>query len=115
METKNAVITCAEIFIEDHGILTAFLYLDYGGESQGFGGYGLQSNSWPNDTPNRAGMFIRRTLEVVGVDNWKNLPGKTIRVKADHTKVHSIGHIIKDNWFTPQEEFERLLNTGIGK
>lgn len=103
VETKNAAISKAEIFIEDHGYLTAFLYLDYGGTSKGFGGYNIGCTG-----ANYAGLFIRKCLETVGVSNWDSLRGKTIRVKAERGKVHEIGHIIQDKWFNPSEEIKRI-------
>ena len=42
-EIKNAIITGTYLGIEDHGILTFWLYLDYGGSGQGFGGYQLDN------------------------------------------------------------------------
>lgn len=92
METKNAIIKSARIFIEDHGILTAFLDLDYGGVCQGFGGYALERT---------AGEFIRKTLDVVGVASWDQLVGKTVRVTADRNKIYQLGHIVNDRWFDP--------------
>lgn len=110
METKNAIIESATIGFE-HGILTAMLYLDYGGCGQGFGGYVLQISK---DSPHYiidkscAGHFLTRCLEVGGVESWEELKGKTIRVQAEHTKVHAIGHIIKEDWFCPEEDFKDL-------
>lgn len=81
-EIKNAVIEDAKIFIEDHGFLTAFLYLDYGDSGQGFGGYPLYSkNQWDKGitTHNTCGHFIQRCLEIVGVNNWDSLKGKTLQ------------------------------------
>ena len=92
METKNAVITTARIFIEDHGILTCFIDLDYGDSRQGFGGYDNREN---------LALFVSEILKVVGVNNWSDLPGKTIRVVGTHSKIESIGHIVKDIFFTP--------------
>ena len=108
IEVKNAKITSVQLGFEGHGILTAFLHLDYGDSSaQGFGGYSL--DSWA------CAVFVRRVLEVVGVDNWEDLKGQTVRVKAEGHKVHAIGNIIKDKWFNPKEEFEAhtLISTLI--
>lgn len=108
MEEKNAVIKSASIEIEDHGILSGWLYLDYGDSGQGFGGYALYlPKSYNHHILNvgYAGHWIYRVLEIAGVNKWSDLPGKTIRVKCDWNKIRSIGHIIKDDWFTPDEEF----------
>ena len=104
-ESKNAIIKSAEIEIEDHGLLTAWLLLDYGDSSaQGFGGFCLYNKNFRGK--DRAGHFIQRILEVVGVKKWNNLAGKTIRVKATMTGVEAIGHILKDDWFAPAQDQE---------
>lgn len=41
MEIRNAIIEKARIARDDHGFLTAYLDLDFGGQHQGFGGYVL--------------------------------------------------------------------------
>jgi hypothetical protein len=104
---RNAIIRSASVFIEDHGCLTAYLDLDYGGAGQGFGGYvlGVTPKSPHYEIKNYAGHFIRRCLEIAGVDSWEKLTGKTVRVRQTHTKATSIGHIVKDDWFTPSEDF----------
>jgi len=81
---------------EDHGILTFFITLDYGdGGHQSFGGYSLGKAYTTK--------VIEGILKVVGVDRWEKLKGQHIRVKAEHTKVHEIGHILEDKWFNPKK------------
>ena len=102
-EYKNAVIESAKIEIEDHGLLTVWLGLDYGDSChQGFGGYCLFNPNFPGN--DRAGFFIRRVMDVAGVKGWDHVPGRTVRVRADYSGVTAIGHILKDDWFTPSTD-----------
>ena len=115
IEEKNAIIESAEITNDDHGLLTAWVYLDYGGDGQGFGGYALYlPKSFEHHDKGRAycGHFIWRVMEIAGVSKWSKLKGKTIRVRAEHTKVHEIGHIVKDDWFNPEKDFEQMRSKG---
>ena len=107
METKNAIIESAYLSVADHGQLSAWIYLDYGGSGQGFGGWSLYNPEFPH-VPNYAGLWIWRTLEVAGVGKWENLKGRTIRVRGNLERIEAIGHIIKDLWFEPWVEFEAL-------
>lgn len=84
--------------IEDHGIMTFLLNLDYGGSGQAAGGYSLMSSKPHNDRTACGIAILRRILEVVGVDKWEKLEGKHIRAKASHDKVYAIGNITEDKW-----------------
>jgi hypothetical protein len=111
VETKNARISSTMLGVEDHGIMSAYLHLEYDGGGQGFGGYGLDTYS--KEKKERVahaccGFFIKRVLETVGVEKWEDLPGKYIRVKADWGKVHEIGNVIKNKWFNPEKEFKQF-------
>lgn len=112
-EIKNAIITSAR-FDTERG-LSAWLTLDYGGSGQGFGGYLLYApEGWAahKQPGNFAGHFIYRCLEIAGAEDWAKLIGKTVRVRHDHAglsgRIVAIGHIIKDDWFNPDEEFKTL-------
>ena len=114
VEERNAVIESVTITNDDHGLLSAWLSLDYGGSGQGFGGYALYlpktfRHHEPTG-PNYAGHFIWRVLEIAGVNEWAKLPGKTIRVRTKQIGVEAIGHIVKDDWFDPKTDFEAMKN-----
>ena len=110
MEERNAVIKSARITSGDHGLLSAWVNLDYGGTGQGFGGYCLYlpKSFRHHKLESVAGHFLWRVMEVAGVSEWDELPGKTVRVRAEYAEVYSIGHIVKDDWFTPKEDFASL-------
>jgi hypothetical protein len=115
METKNAIITSTSLGVEDHGIFSAFLTLDFGGSGQGFGGYALdQHNGKRGQDSKRIGTaygmeFIRRIMDTVGVSKWEDLRGKYIRVRSDHRKIEAIGHLIEDRWFCPETDLREFM------
>ena len=108
IEVKNAIIQSAEITSDDYGVLSAWITLDDGDSCQSFGGYRLYLPKLckHHTRLSCAGHFIWRVMEVAGVGKWSSLKGKTVRVKADHCSVHAIGHIIKEDWFCPAEDFK---------
>ena len=108
-EITNAVIKSVEISNEDHGCLTAWLHLDYGGSGQGFGGFNLYGSHSEMRSANYCGVFIDKCLKIGGVGKWSQLVGKTIRVNhVPFGSITAIGHIVDDKWFNPKEEFEKL-------
>lgn len=108
LKERNAVINDVSITKEDHGCLTIWLGLDYGGSGQGFGGYALYlpPSCANHEIKSFAGHFIWRLMEIAGVTKWDRIIGKTIRVRASHSGVDAIGHIINDDWFCPAKDFE---------
>jgi hypothetical protein len=118
MKTQNAIITSVDLSIEDHGSLTACVFLEFDGGGQGFGGHALylpKSFKHHNEGGNYAGHFLFRVMEIAGVEHWDKLVGKAIRVRHDvkgesilGATIHSIGHIVKNDWFNPEEEFKAL-------
>lgn len=113
MEIVNAQITRTMLGIEDHGCMTCMLDLKLGATQQGFGGYGFDGPITDADGRflRRQGTaygceFIRRVLEVVGVERWEDLKGKYVRVKRGENwgaSIVAIGNITEDKWFDPKE------------
>jgi len=88
LELKNAVIKSVDLRIDD-GVLSGWLYLDYGGTGQGFGGLALYlpKTFTHHAIESYAGHWIFRVMEIAGVEKWDDIPGKTIRVKASWGEV----------------------------
>jgi len=112
MTICNAKIDKTMLGREDHGILTAFLYLDYGGFQQGFGGYTL--DQYDKETKCRIGTafgteFIAQILKVLEVSSWEQLPGTHCRARIENNLIRAIGHILKDQWFDPKVVAESML------
>jgi len=101
IETENAIIEDTFLGIEDHGIFTYVIHLDYGGSGQGAGMISL--DGYNEKTKKRTGWdgavpMLRSILDVIGARSWEELKGKHVRVKHDWDHVYEIGHIIKDKW-----------------
>lgn len=105
MTEGNARIASTMLGIEDRGILTASLMLEFAdGAGQGFGGFQFDLNVDGNYKGKpQCAEFIRQTLMVAGVSEWEKLKGKHVRARHTMDRVHAIGHIVDDRWFTPSE------------
>lgn len=109
---KNGVIVYPEyatikdtmLGIEDHGIMSSFIYLDYANfGTQGFGGWALDGHNKKKrenqSEYHRIGfvgsiVFIRRTLEIAGVREWEKLKGKAVIALRDKEGHFNGGQII---------------------
>jgi hypothetical protein len=105
---RNAVIMSAQITTKDRGFLDCWITLDYGGECQSFGGYSLYlpKSFSHHKMMSVAGHHLFRIMEIAGVESWDDLEGKTIRVDGTWNKIERIGHIVKDDWYSPIEDFK---------
>lgn len=117
MDIRNALIESVTIDTGDRDLLTAWLQLDYGdGSHQSFGGHCLylpKSYKHHTEKGDFAGHFIYRCMQIAGVESWDKIKGKSIRVKYEvgpgfMSKIIAIGHVIKDDWFNPSEDFEKM-------
>ena len=102
----NARIKSTALGYESHGILTCYLQLEQDGTGQGFGGYRLDA---PKGNSVYTDLWVKKILEVVGVDEWEKLPGKHIRVDGEEFgEIRGIGNIIKNKWFYPKEAIKEV-------
>lgn len=113
MEIKNAKISSTMLGREDHGIMTFMIYIDACGLTCGVGGYCLDEfNSATQTRVFRAESMevISKILEVVGVDEWEDLPGKYIRIEYNGlgTTVTKVGNIIEEKWLDLEEFFGKI-------
>ena len=111
MPIENAVVKNIRL-VKDHGCLSIWLDLDYGGSGQGFGGYVLDEPVKDAD-----GKFIRRRgtaygtewilrlMDLFGVDDFSKIVGQSCRVYREEPRgsIMRIGHFLKDKWFDPAE------------
>jgi hypothetical protein len=110
-EVVNAVIKSVSIDTGDRDLLTAWIHLDYGSGGQGFGGHALylpKSYTHFTEKGDFAGHFIFRCMEIGDVQEWAKLAGKSVRVKIENGLAVAVGHIIKNDWFNPSADFEKM-------
>ena len=99
----NAKITSADIFIEDHDVLTFAIGIETSaGWSTNIGCFYLD---WTKDGERVPAPYtsrvIRAILETVGVRSWRDLVGKYIRVDDNdlhNSSITKIANLMKDNW-----------------
>lgn len=107
-EWRFARITRTMLGFEDHGFLTYFLYLDYGGSMQGAGGLTLGTRD--RDSNGHLDRHIKGILSVCGVSEWENLTGRQILALANHGKVFALRSLPTDGnrtfWISPEAEAE---------
>jgi hypothetical protein len=108
IEIKNAKIKSTKLGY-DRGFLNCWLYLEYDCGGQGFGGnvfdepVKIDGKFAYREGTKFGMMYIDEVMKTVGVESWEDLPGKIIRVKSEHSKIHAIGNCIEDTWFSPEE------------
>lgn len=109
IEITNVRITSTHLGPEDHGILSAMLFVEGADTGGGFGGHDLRKN---------AADYIRQLLSVLRVQHWEALTGMFVRVCCHRNAYVAIGHIINDQWFTlvhgePRTVSEAQLRTNL--
>lgn len=107
IEIRNAIISGFDINIERGFILSCYLMLDYGGAGQGFGGrcLYLDKTATHHEIKSYAGHEIYRIMQIADVETCSQVKGKSIRVKILNGEILGIGHIIKNDWYIPKEDF----------
>ena len=109
MLEENGIIISTQLGREDHGIFTCMIHIKFDGTSQGYGGDAF--DTWDESKKKRIGTAygceaIMEILKTLDVENWEDLKGLHVRVKKDKSYgvIKSIGHIIKDQWFSFKED-----------
>lgn len=93
---QNAKITGTSLGFDHH--YSFWVYLDYGGSGQGFGGFALGGEF--------TDYVLRGVLTTVLEEGtWEDLKGKPCRVKIEDGTIVAIGHYLEDKWFNPKEFF----------
>ncbi len=110
-EIVNGVIDSFQLTVERGFILSANLFINHTGGTQGFGGFALYlgKSSSNHRVESFAGHYIYRCLGVADVYNIEKLQGKAIRIakeKGHNGLIKGIGHIYKDDWFFPEDDFK---------
>ena len=109
LAVENGVIVSVSIDNENHGCLTAWLYVAFRSGGCGFGGFKLGNADGDNlDQKTYAAEWIVRCIKtVIGYGKWEELKGKPVRCLREGSggKIIAIGHFLNDDWFSPKLEF----------
>ena len=109
-ETLNAKIIETKLG-EDHGCLTAYIYVEGAGWGGGIGGYCLDhwcSEAGHYGSSDGYGAIIE-LMKTLDVDKWEDLKGTYLRVHVDdRNTIDKIGHLTKDEWFSFKEYFKKV-------
>ena len=110
-EILNAKITSTKLG-EDHGCLTANLFVEGGGWACTFGGYCLdhwfaEAGGYSSSDGYGAIIELMKALEV---ESWEELNGKYVRVEIEGWggNIIRIGHLMKDKWFSFKDYFDEV-------
>lgn len=104
---KIATIENIDITKDIKGYCSLRINFHYNENEQEHNGYLLYfPNSKNNCRLERVtGHFIFRCFAIAEVNEFCELKGKKIRVCSLYNKVQSIGHITKEDWFCPSDDF----------
>ena len=91
---QNAKITGTSLGNDDRGP-SFWVFVDYGGSGQGFGGYRLGGTF--------TDYVLFGVLNALKVDKWEDLKGTPVRVEIEDGTIKAIGHYLEDKWFNPKE------------
>lgn len=108
MDIVNARITDTFLGIEDPGIFTFSINIEMAGGACQIGNYCLSyTENGKVHYKAKNSEAICRILKVVGVDSWEHLKGQYIRVEVNGwgNDIHTIGNLMKDEWFNLKEFF----------
>lgn len=110
-EILNAQITSTKLG-EDHGCLTAYIFLEGDGWGVIFGGYCL--DHWCADVGEHSSLdgygAVIELMKTLEVDSWEQLKGQYVRVEFEEQgrEVIRIGQLMKNKWFSFKEYFAKV-------
>jgi len=108
---ENAKITNVDLSMADHGVLTLCMSLEGCGWGCVYGGYVLGKGyvGAKEFEGSPKGMeSIMRIMDIVGVDNFKDMEGKIIRVaiKGWRDTIKIIGNVLLNKWFDAESFYK---------